>query len=810
MKWKMTGPLILAGLFLNSLLHVVGPPGASGNPQEQRGFEDSVVFKMYIKGTPLGTLTSSLDAHGRYSRVMKLALGGQTAEYDMTVTPDENGTWKSIDINNAAFGKIHASRINAEASYTIKGQTKKLSLPADYVLYDDFGLIFESLMLRKYDLQKKGKQTFKRFRIPETPIPGDLIDIEVEYLGEDIRTVGGRNMTFRMFNWKFMGIAVKYWVDQESKIYMTDSPSDQSSAVRVGYEELLEPAGPRIPPSGAEIEVKRETIMVPMRDGIKLATDVYFPRGRGGRLPVILIRTPYKKEMSEVDGAYYARRGYITAIQDVRGRFGSEGEWEPFVNEAEDGYDAVEWLARQEWSTGKIGMIGSSYLGWTQLWAAVEKPPHLVTIIPNVAPPDPFFNIPYEYGSFFTLGALWWAEIVEREATAELSMKTFMEINNRQYAKLLGHLPVIDIDKNVFGRENPYWRKWILHNVNDGYWRKANYLDKLKSLDIPVFLQSGWYDGDGIGTKLAYLALNKSQKKPIKLVLGPWEHTDTSTSSVRGRDVGEEAVIDLQRRYLQWFDHWLKEEDTGILDEPLVSIYVINSKEWLHGETYPLPQTRYRKLYLTSRTGANTLRGDGRLVWQTPASQKEFDSYTYNPADPTPAWVFRRTERGRDDYKNVTSTRQDILVYETEALEEPLTIAGPMEAKIYAASSAADTDWFVSLYIVTDKEERISMTPHGKGVIRARFRNSTSRPELLESGRVYEYDVDLWQTGWTLERGWKLRAEVTSAFFPLFSRNLNTGGHNEMETDHVPASQKIYHSKEYPSHILLPVIEDMK
>jgi putative CocE/NonD family hydrolase len=197
---------------------------------------------------------------------------------------------------------------------------------------------------------------------------------------------------------------------------------------------------------------------IPMRDRVKLSTDLYFPETsqENEKFPVILIRTPYKKEMSELEGLNWAKNGYVCAIQDVRGRFASQGEWEPMVNEAKDGYDTIEWLAVQEWSTGKVGMIGGSYLGMVQLQAAVQKPPHLVTIIPNVAPPDPFFNIPYEYGSFMTWGALWWAEVVETEATADLSGKKLFKTLEGKDEDFFKTLPVIDLDKKLFGKENHY------------------------------------------------------------------------------------------------------------------------------------------------------------------------------------------------------------------------------------------------------------------------------------------------------------------------------------------------------------------
>jgi putative CocE/NonD family hydrolase len=205
--------------------------------------------------------------------------------------------------------------------------------------------------------------------------------------------------------------------------------------VREGYETLRkEPVSdPLISQPKFEVKVEAGT-KIAMRDRVKLATDIYLPQ-MDGKAPVILIRTPYKKEMGEIQGRYYARRGYAVAIQDCRGRFGSEGVWEPFINEPKDGYDAIEWLAAQPWSNGKVGMIGGSYVGWVQWWAASERPPHLVTIIPNVAPPDPFYNIPYEHGAFFIFGAIWWADILESKATGDLSGVALSKIGEKKYGQ---------------------------------------------------------------------------------------------------------------------------------------------------------------------------------------------------------------------------------------------------------------------------------------------------------------------------------------------------------------------------------------
>jgi putative CocE/NonD family hydrolase len=247
------------------------------------------------------------------------------------------------------------------------------------------------------------------------------------------------------------------------------------------------------------------------------------------------------------------------------------------------------------------------------------------------------------------------------------------------------------------------------------------------------------------------------------------------------------------------------------------------SNKWRKANTYPLPETQFTPFYLDSSKGANTSKGDGRLVLDVPQKGKKFDAYTYDPANPTPFPPFyfkteeeeekekgkvldvKEEEKKRKAYHNkITAERKDILVYQTEPLTEPVTIAGPVEAVLYASSSAVDTDWFVSLMDVDDKGENFVLS---RGTIRARFRNSTKEPELLEKGKIYKYHIDLWHTGITFQKGHRVRIEAASAQFPLFSRNLNTGGHNEMETEFKKARQKIYHNKNYPSHILLPVIK---
>ncbi|MGD9345517.1 MAG: CocE/NonD family hydrolase [Candidatus Aminicenantes bacterium] len=550
----------------------------------------------------------------------------------------------------------------------------------------------------------------------------------------------------------------------------------------------------------------QETIKISMRDGIKLATDIHFPKDQIGPFPVILMRTPYNKAILQGYGDYFSKHGFVFAIQDVRGRFESEGDWEPFVNEREDGYDSIEWLAAQEWSTGKIGMYGGSYSGSVQFSAAILKPPHLVTLVPNITSAMPFNNMPYEGGVLAMGGDIRWIDIIENAKTAADMQKKAREVFTKDWNSLLNHLPVVDLDKIIVGQENPYWRQWIAHNTDDSYWENVRFLEEIKELDIPVFLQSGWFDPGNRGTKLAYLSLIQSKNKCIKMVMGPWAHTDQSSKYLYGQDLGEAADIGLMDLYLRWFDYWLKGKDNGIIDEPLVQVFNLGPNSWLEADTYPLPGTSFVRYYISSEKGANSSNGDGKLQIQKSSSTRQYDTYTYDPGNPSPCFIDYLKREALEQYKTLVGAREDILVYETASFEQPLTIAGPISAVLYASSSAKDTDWCVTLYLVNDDGEigPIGMT---WGVLRARFRNSMSVPKFLEKDKVYEFTIDLSHTGNTFQKGERIRMEISSASFPEYSRNLNTGGHNEMETEYISAVQKIFYSEEYPSHLLLPVVK---
>jgi putative CocE/NonD family hydrolase len=787
-----------------------------GPPAPLSGFSDDGVLAIYVNEDRVGTVYMGWKKDGSFDNRVVLQVAGQTAERRTVLTPDAEGRWVKFTTSIGGV-EISAERTGSTATRTVRGGATTSNLPVRQgsFVFDNNGFGSVSQSLRAYDRAKGGAQKF-----PLLIIGGGGTTLTIELLEKTTRAVAGRDLSLTRFRYNLQagGADMFAWAGDDGLLYLLEIPSQKSAIVREGHEALRKAPAPDPLVSSPEYEVDEvHNAEVPMRDGVRLKADIYQPK-RAARAPAILIRTPYKKDMMQLTGRFYARRGYVCAIQDVRGRFGSPGVWEPFMNEARDGYDTVEWLAAQPYTNGKVGMIGASYVGWVQWLAAGERPPHLTAIIPNVAPPDPFFNVPYEYGVFFLRGALWWADVLESAATADLSGAALQRTMEKKYTEAARKLPVIDLDKEILGRESKYWREWIRHNTNDAFWRRGSHLDKLAKVRIPVFHQSGWFDGDGIGAKLNYLAMARHGHPYQKLTLGPWGHTDAASRTLGETDFGAAALVDLQRDYLRWFDHWLKGRDSKILDEPLVSLFVMGENKWLHGPVYPLPQTQMTKLYLASGGKANTSKGDGKLTWETPAAAAPSDRYTYDPGDPSPdPRVFEEPEESkkrvltyeerrklaRTYHDRVTDSRADILVYATSPLEKPVTIAGPVSMKLWASTSARDTDWFVWLMKVDKKGEIQSLT---QGKFRARFLRSMAKPRLLTPDKVYEYTIDLWHTGIRFDRGERIRIEVSSSGWPIFSRNLNTGGHNEMETRFVKANQTVHHDAARPSHLLLPVI----
>lgn len=554
-------------------------------------------------------------------------------------------------------------------------------------------------------------------------------------------------------------------------------------------------------------------VPVPMRDGVKLYADVYRPAA-AGKYPVIVSRTPYSTERypSAYDAAvFFSRRGYVYVYQDVRGRHESEGKWEPFRNDIEDGYDTVEWAARQPWSNGKVGMQGGSYLGHVQWRAAMAQPPHLVTIFPLVASTSLYHN-------WITLNGGWrlsfnfgWGPVRQESRIMQNTGPHSMAggADSISYEKMLWRLPLNDMQR-LAGRNAQFYRDWIAHPDYDDYWKKLNVEEVFDHIGIPVHTAGGWFDIFSQGTLNGYVGMShrgrtEQARRGSRLLIGPWGH---GPSQKYGEiDFGAHAMVEELGIQLRWFDYWLKGLQNGLDNDPPVTLYVMGRNMWRQENEYPLARTQYRKMYFSTSAGANSLHGDGRLTWSEPPETAPTDRYRYDPDNPVPSLGGNNccgtpTPAGPRDQRSV-ETRRDVLVYTSDFLANDLEVTGPVKTVLYVSSDAVDTDFVAKLVDVYPDGRAINVA---EGIVRARYRESLAKPKLMQPGTVYELTIDMVGTSNVFLKGHRLRVDITSSHFPQFDRNPNTGEPFGMHSNVRIATQSVHHSRGRASHVLLPVI----
>jgi len=588
--------------------------------------------------------------------------------------------------------------------------------------------------------------------------------------------------------------------------------------------------------------IVEKNVRVPMRDGVSLAADLYLPARGGkvaeGRFPAIMERTPYDKESKVNEGRYFARRGYVAVMQDVRGRFQSEGEWYPFAKEAPDGYDSVEWAAAQPWCDGNIGTMGGSYCGSDQSALATLNPPHLKAMVVAVGTSN------YHTSSMRQNGALELRFMVytfrmattSREALADLGLKAALEEDFKRVGEWLTRTPYKKGSSSL--RFLPSYEQWLLDILGESdysdYWKQRGYaIDHYyeEHADVPTIYLGGWYDSYARGTTANYVALSKRMKSPQHLIMGPWTHGGWSASHAGDVDFGPDALMDDYNGYrLRWFDRWLKGIENGVDREPPVRLFVMGGGDsrkdrngrlshggvWRDAPDWPLPGTRSTPYYL---------HADGTLSPEPPAAA-EPSRYTFDPRDPAPTIgggisaadgimpAGAYDQRGGARFYSCQDTlplaaRSDVLVFQTPELPEALEVTGPLTVKLWASTSATDTDFTAKLIDVHPPNPDY---PNGfaqnisDSILRGRYRNGRERAELMEPGTVYELEIVLYPTSNVFGKGHRIRVDISSSNFPRFDVNPNTGGPLGRDRRFALAEQAIYHDPEHPSHIVLPVI----
>jgi putative CocE/NonD family hydrolase len=535
-------------------------------------------------------------------------------------------------------------------------------------------------------------------------------------------------------------------------------------------------------------------VMVAMRDGVRLSTNIFLPPGPSGRVPVILERTPYGKAAEAAPNYLtFLNHGYAVVVQDVRGRYGSEGAFDPLRQEVADGDDTLTWIGQQQWSSGKVGMIGGSYRGIVQWKAALSGNPYLKAIFPIVSGYDDYRDRFYSNGGAMKLGHRlgWMSENLKAPGYRP------------DFGRFVLHLPLRTADVAATGWPSQMYRDAIAHPSYDQFWRALSVKARLDRIKVPVFAVGGWYDNYVQSDLEAFAALRKSSSVH-RVLVGPWAHS--MSYAFPEADFGPDSGANIRALQIAWFDQWLKGRDTALVSQPPMKVFAMGANAWRESQEWPPEDARPRRFFLTSAGAANSLDGDGVLSDRAPGrGVAAADTFVFDPRDPVPTrggavccnpkifpW-------GPMDQRPV-ERRKDVLVYTTAPLRQDLEAIGPVEVVLYVSTSAKDTDFTAKLVDVFPDGYARNLTD---GLLRLRYRNSLEKPELVKPGEVYRVKVDAGVTGNVFLKGHRIRVEISSSNFPRFDRNPNSGGTVANESRLFKATQTVYHDRERPSQVVL-------
>jgi hypothetical protein len=576
------------------------------------------------------------------------------------------------------------------------------------------------------------------------------------------------------------------------------------------------------------------SVLVPMRDGVKLSTDLYFPEGVTEKLPVILIRTPYNKNGSRDANStarMFSAQGYAVAVQDARGKFESEGDYTVSAADTNDGYDAIEWLASQPWSTGKVATYGCSYSGENQVEMAKLRPAKLAAMVPQAS------GGAWRYFGAVTGGAVELAASSDwfrsngakirptlgptRDPAGFAQAARYFTLGPQlppvNWGRLWRTLPIIDMVKTS-GAPPSDWEGFVSHDPNDRWWDQFGYVNDTHRFNAPALFLDSWYDYGPADTLAVFNLFQKNSESDLArrntfAIIGPTTHCvyarEYEQTVVGERFVGD-ARLDFYGIYVRWFDYWLKGTDNGVTQMPKLQIFVMGRNQWRGENEWPLARTQFTKYYLHSHGRANSRLGTGTLDTIAPGSEPP-DTYVYDPASPVPTVggpdfgvPLPGHTAGAADQAPV-EMRSDVLVYTTPPLEHGVEVTGPIEAVLYVSSTAKDSDFTAKLVDVAPDGTAYNVQ---EGILRARYRQGFNNKVWMKEGEVYEVRVSLSATSNYFAPGHRIRLQVSSSNFPRFDRNLNTGGNNYDETTWIAAKNTVHHATGHASYVMLPVIPE--
>jgi hypothetical protein len=586
-------------------------------------------------------------------------------------------------------------------------------------------------------------------------------------------------------------------------------------ALTLAPNSVLSQPAPATVQTSAAITVERGVAMK-TRDGVTLRADIYRPAA-DGKYPVLLTRTPYNKDGFASLGQKAAARGFMLVAQDVRGRYTSEDEWYPFKHETDDGYDTVEWAAALPASNGKVGMFSGSYVGATQMLAAIGHPPHLAGICPIVTASNYHENWTYQGGAF----EQWFNESWTSSLAQDTLNRRVAEAKNALIGDAvlpLKQYPVFNIGAAQDGAGltrtlAPYFLDWLDHPTYDGYWKQWSIEENYENIQVPALTIAAWYDIFQGGSLRNYMGMrdhagNEAARSGQHLVVAIGGHSGWGRT-IGEVDFGPDALFDENAVILDWYDYLFLGKQNEFANGKPVKIFVMGKNEWRFEDSWPLERAKPTRYRLYSGGAANGPLGKGLLsTGPTDFIAKDADTFVYDPANPVPTvggplcCDAVHLAPGPRDQKEVEA-RPDVLVYSTQPLEEDLEVTGPVTLDLFASSTAVDTDFTAKLVDVYPDGRAINLT---EGILRAKYRESTREAKPIVPGQVYEYKIDMWSTSNVFLKGHRIRLEVSSSNFPRFDRNLNTGKDAATDSTFVKATNTILHDSAHPSALILPVV----
>lgn len=680
-------------------------------------------------------------------------------------------------------------------------------IPYAHIYMSHDNIYHEQLDIKTAIFQSKKPLTMKENSYYENISNMNILNIYKDFSQYEKLSINKKQETFTLGNKRYQRVNEEMYIQRECKYplnisivnhqiiaFTTPSREKISVLVRDGYEHHTIIAKWReIYPNEHIYPVHfLNTFMVKMRDHIKLATDVFLPKGLHKDIPAILIRTPYGKEEYYPMCYRFVQRGYAVVIQDTRGRHASEGTFIPEHYEVEDGDDTLTWIAKQDWSNQQIGMTGGSYLGYVQWAAAASKNPYLKAIASFVCAGSAFMDLPRS-GGCFSSGTMAWA-------FAMSDKKTNMELMKQSnWDELLDIRPLEDIAKQALGHDIYFLNEWLKHKDYDNFWKASNWAERGKGCKVPSLIVSGWFDDDGMGTTEA-LNLTKDYPKGYrKVILGPWQHSGNSSYDIHRFSLGSKALrYDIDLITFQWLDHFLKGIENGIEKGDEIEYFTIGENRWKSSMSWPIQEAKKYSLYLDSKTHANTSSGDGILITQVPTENKK-DHYLYDPKHPA-THIIDMEENEIQVPENYTEEekREDYLVYTTPPLSKSITITGDMNVELYISSSAVDTDFFVR---ICDVDEYGKSYKLADGHLSARYRNGFEKSEFMEQGEIYKISILTSKISMCFAKGHHIRLTITSSAKNAIFPNSNTkDGYNSKTT--MIANNHIHHGPLYPSRII--------